>query len=235
MWKTLLAVLSLVAATAWAEEQAAPGELLGAAAGNSDLAVFLVWPEDQPGVIPDARLYERVRAARQEAHEASGRASDAQAVAGQARRRLAARRMIGRSARPQMIDDETIMTAVPYASEQGPMLGVVTYPDGANMTGEFGSDLGIYDPAPESAMTAFNGWVFGAASAYPQPMTGVFEFKNGERFIGSYLAGSNARGVYRSSDGQRRFVGEIDFTGGRWRPVAGIVEDRRGRLLAVVR
>lgn len=124
------------------------------------------------------------------------------------------------------------MTATTYDGERGPMLGHVSYPSGAGMIGLFGPDIGLYTASPESLLSDFSGWVYGATSSNPQPMDGIFSFRNGYSFTGQENGGI---GIYATADGERRFVGKIDFEHGSFRPLVGILEDRRGRLLATVR
>lgn len=126
------------------------------------------------------------------------------------------------------------MSAVPYGDDGGAMFGELSWANGAKLTGVVNNGMGEYEPAPESSLRRFSGWVWGVTNPVPVPMRGEFEFRNGERFTGSYNAGSNASGVYVSADGERRFVGEIDFEAGSYRPMRGQLEDRRGRVLAVV-
>jgi hypothetical protein len=193
------------------------------------------WPADQEGVIPDARLFEDVEDAHSAAREALGRAGDGKAAARQAKMREGVGDFIGLGAKPMTIAGGTVMTAVPYDGEYGPMLGEVDYPSGARMVGLFGPDVGRFEASEVSALDEFIGWVWGATTANPAPADGVFRFRNGESFTGkTYNAGETGKGYYASADGERRFVGEIDFSGGYWRPVRGIVEDRKKRLKAVV-
>ena len=201
---------------------------------KDDVPAGFDWPATQAGVIPDLRLSDVLRDARNEAREAQGRSREAQQAAGQARRRAGLRGFVGLGAQPVTVDSGTVMRAVSYHGSDGPMLGEISYASGATMTGVFGPNLGVFVSAPESPVAEFRGWVQSAASAHPYAMVGVFHYRNGERFSGCYCAGNNARGVYEAADGQRRFVGTIDFTGDRPRPLQGIVEDRQGRLRAVL-
>jgi hypothetical protein len=129
------------------------------------------------------------------------------------------------------IDAGTVLTGFPYNTESGPLMGVVTYPSGASMIGVLGPDMGIYTPEPESSISQFSGWVWGAGTSEPIPMEGVFTLKNGDTFVASF-SGHSAFGIYKSSDGQRQFVGKFDIEHGSIQPEIGIVEDRKGRLLA---
>lgn len=201
---------------------------------DSGVPAGFEWPATQAGAVPDLRLSDVLRDARSEAREAQGRSREAQQAAGQARRRAALRGFVGLGMQPVTVDSGTVMRAVPYHWNDGPMLGEISYATGATMTGVFGPNLGVFISAPESPVAEFRGWVQSAASAHPYAMVGVFHYRNGERFSGCYCAGNNARGVYQAADGQRRFVGMVDFTGENPRPLQGIVEDRQGRLLAVV-
>lgn len=192
------------------------------------------WPETQAGALPDLRLAEIIASARGEERDAKARAREARQAAAQARRRTSARAFIGLETQAVTVDSGTVMRAMPYYGEDGPMLGEISYATGAKMTGVFGPDIGVFVSAPEAPVAEFRGWVQHAVSADPNAMVGVFDYRNGERFSGCYCAGSNARGAFESADGGRRFIGQIDLTGERPRPLQGIVEDKRGRLLAVV-
>lgn len=200
-----------------------------AAAQSSLYPTQFAWPATDPQAIPDARLGDIISEARREADESAGQASEGRAAAGQARRLVAVRSAIGRAPQRVIVGDGVVMAAVPYGDAGGEMFGTLAYSSGAAFTGSVNSSIGEYSGAPESSISRFRGWVYAN-----EPMTGVFEFKNGETFTGSILAGSNASGIYVSADGDHRFVGIVDFTGGAFRPVRGQVEDRRHHVLAVI-
>lgn len=189
------------------------------------------WPESVANVIPDARLADIVRTGRESARAASERADVARRASGQAKRLAGLKGAFGIGAKPTTIDDDTV--AIVNRNGYGEF-GTVQFPSGASFTGEVGQGEGRYAPSPESVLSAFTGWVFGVGSAGPRPTEGVFEFKTGDSFTGT-LSGSQARGIYMSADGSRRFVGTLIVESSMPRPVAGIVEDRNRRLLAVVR
>lgn len=191
------------------------------------------WPEEDAAVIPDARLSDLIRRAREAEQNALGRARAGERIASEAKRRERLKGFFGNDSKPQTIDAGTIMTAFPYDTESGFMLGVVTYPSGATMTGIFGPDEGRYVAPPESTVREFLGWVFNARTSSPSPMEGVFSMKNGDTFIGTI--GADADGIYRSAGGERRFVGKFDASHGSIQPLAGIMEDKRGRLIAILR
>lgn len=194
----------------------------------------LEWPQPDPYAIPDARLRDVLASAKEDARKAASEAHAGGRAAGQARRITGLRNAIGRGPQPQIIGDGVVMSAVPYGDDGGTMFGELAWANGGKFVGVVSSAIGEYVPPTESALARFSGWVFGPAQSAPTPMTGEFEFKNGERFTGSFNAGSNASGIYVSADGERRFVGTIDFLAGSYRPMKGQLEDRRGRLLAVV-
>jgi len=188
------------------------------------------WPQTDPHAIPDARLNCVIQSARDDAREAEGKARAGHGVAGQAERVTGLRIAIGRGPQPITVADGVVMKAVPWGDAEGAQLGTLTWTDGAVLTGAVSQSLGVFKPAPESSLKEFRGWMY-----FNDPATGVFEFKTGERFTGSYNAGTNASGVYESADGSRRFIGEIDFDGGSFLPVVGQVYDRSGKVIAVVR
>lgn len=190
------------------------------------------WPSEDPSTIPDARLGDDLEQARGEAREAAQRAREARLVAGQARRLVALRETVGRGPQATTIGDGVVMRAVDAGAG---LRGTVEWADGSILTGAVAAGLGDFEPSPESALSEFEGWVYGTTAPIPTPMTGVFLFKSGDQFTGSYNAGTNARGVYVSSSGDRRFVGEVNFEAGGYLPIRGQVEDSRGRVLAVVR
>lgn len=194
------------------------------------------WPTVQANAIPDQRLSRSVSEARAEARDAAGRARSGERAAAQAKRLQAVRSAVGTGAHPVTIGDETVMTAneIDMGSGVKSAFGTVTYPTGASMVGEFGPDVGIYSPDRSAVLKSFRGWVWGAQTPSPVPMIGIFEFRNGDSFSGGH-SGRSARGIYSSADGQKRFVGEVDFNGGTYLPVNGILEDGQGKLLANVR
>ena len=112
----------------------------------------------------------------------------------------------------------------------------MTYDSGARMTGEFGSNLGVYEAGPESPLLQFSGFVWGASSPNPHCSEGLFEWRNGDTFAGSIVGdGSSSEGIYTDATGERRFVGVVDLSESDFRPVRGYVLDKGGRLLATVR
>ena len=197
---------------------------------------FFNWPAVDEYAIPDARLSSVIGQARSEEEDARQRAREAQIVAGQARRLVGLRSAIGRGPLPVTIGDGVTASAVAYGDQGGAQLGTVSWNSGASLTGHLDSATGEYTPSPESSLSAFRGWVWGLENATPTPMTGRYEFDNGDTFLGSYNTGSNASGVYRSADGERVFVGTINFELGGFYPVQGYMEDRtEKKVLAVVR
>lgn len=205
------------------------------AGSPADIVEHFEWPKAQADSIPDLRLSPIISSARSEAREAAARSRDAQRTTGQAHRRKAIKGAVGLDAKPVTIDSGTTMTADEFPSgNQRYLLGTITYPSGAIMEGAFGPDIGTFTPSSESPLSRFRGWVYGAGTSAPVPMVGIFDFKNGEKFSGSYNTGRNARGIYYSSDGSMQFVGEIDFHGATWVPLRGVLESRSGNVLAVV-
>lgn len=204
-------------------------------ANDAEIVEHFEWPQEQAMVIPDLRLSSTITDARNEAKEARSRARDGWREAGRAKRREAVRRAVGLGAKPILVDNETVMTASPVRPrDMSYTLGSMAYPNGAHMLGGFGPDIGIFTGDPTSSLKEFRGWVYGAKTATPTPMTGVFEFKNGESFSGSYNTGSNAIGIYLSVDGSKQFVGVIDFHGASWIPLQGVLETKSGKVLAVI-
>jgi hypothetical protein len=200
---------------------------------HAQLFAQFEWPAAQAGVIPDLRLNSVLSDAREQARDAEGRAHEGRLYAGQASRRDGARSFAGLKTQPVTIADGTVMVATPYAGQSGPALGVITYASGATMQGAFGGpNTGVFIPAPESMLAKFEGWAQFADSAHPQLAVGVFTFDNGDVFTGDWTSGV---GIYVEAGGARRFVGQMDPNNGAFRPVAGIVEDSRKQLLAVVR
>ena len=183
------------------------------------------WPEAQPNAIPDLRLSSITSEARSQAREALTRARDAQRATGQAHRRQALKGSMGLGAKPIIVDDETIMTADEVKSGVNSyLIGTISYPNGASMEGIFGPDIGTYKPSPDSPLESFQGWIYGSTTSNPIPMIGVFQFKNGESFVGSYNAGNNAIGIYYSPDKSIKFVGEMDLQSATRTPLRGTLE-----------
>lgn len=200
---------------------------------ETPISSAFAWPETNPNVIADVRYRDVIARARKAETDAIGRARLGERLAGQARRRENIRNAFGNPSEPMTIDAGTVLTGFPYNTESGATLGVVKYPSGASMTGMFGPDEGIYIAAPEWTVREFSGWVYNARTSDPLPMEGVFSMKSGETFIGS-LSGDVAYGVYRTADGNRRFVGKFDVAHGSIQPLTGVVEDKKGRLLALL-
>lgn len=204
-------------------------------ASDTNTFEHFAWPEEQASAIQDLRLSPTISDARNEAKEARSRARDGWREAGLAKRREAVRGAIGLGAKPAIVDNDTIMTASTMRpGDMSYTLGSMTYPSGAHMQGGFGPDIGIYTGDELSPLREFRGWVYGARTSRPIPMTGIFEFKNGESFVGSYLAGSNASGIYTSADESRRFVGVVDFDSVPWTPLRGVLENKAGKILAII-
>jgi hypothetical protein len=189
------------------------------------------WPESDANAIPDARIADTVRTGREAATAALNRAATARRLSGPAKRLAGLKVAFGLNGKPTTVDDDTVATV--NRNGYG-TFGTVKFPSGASFTGEVSQGEGRYTPSPESVLTAFTGWVFGVGTANPHPSEGVFEFKTGDSFTGT-LSGSQAHGIYMAADGSRRFVGTMIVDSASPRPVAGIVEDRNRRLLAVVR
>lgn len=206
--------------------------LCACAPAHAQLFKQFEWPAVNANVIPDVRLRDVVHDAIEEAREAEGRARQASLFAGQASRRDGARSAVGLKTQPVTIAEGTVMTATSYHGRTGPALGVIAYANGATMRGAFGGpDAGTYTAAPESMLASFTGWVFGATTADPNPLEGLFTFRNGDTFTGDANSGL---GVYVEAGGGRRFVGKADMRNGAFRPLEGNVVDRQGKLLATV-
>lgn len=189
------------------------------------------WPEAEPDAIPDLRVNDSVVRARETAREATTRASEGRRAAAATKRRAGLQSAFGVKPQRATIDDETEI-----AMTRGSPLGSTAYPTGATLTGDLSAGLGVYRGYPESPLNQFSGWVFNAGSGSPRPIDGIFEWKNGDVFTGSMTGdGSTSAGVYVSGDGERRFVGIIDFSQSEFRPVRGYLENAKGKLLAVVK
>jgi hypothetical protein len=205
------------------------------AASQSDVIEHFEWPTVQANAIPDLRLSSTISDARSEAREAESRARDAQRATGQAHRREKLKGSVGLGAKPVTIDSGTTMTADEFPpGNHNYLLGTIKYPGGTVMEGAFGPDVGTFTPTEEFPLERFRGWVYGARTSTPIPMVGIFNFRGGDSFSGSYNTGGNASGIYSSTDSSMRFVGEIDFRGATWIPLRGVLENKDGRVLAVV-
>lgn len=201
---------------------------------SQDYSRTFEWPSVDPHAIPDARLRNVLASATEEARQAADYSRQGTTAASQARRLVGIRTAIGRGPQPQTVGDGVVMAAVPYGDEGGSVFGELTWANGATLTGALSVSMGAYDPPIESSVQRFTGFVWGATNPVATPMTGHFDFKSGDSFLGSYRTGHNAIGVYASADGSRRFVGEIDFSAPAFRPLRGNLMDRDGRTLAVV-
>lgn len=185
------------------------------------------WPDADTGSLTDAGLTSDIQIARGDAQAAEREARIGDASAGQARRTIALRSALGRGPEPERVSDG--LTRL-FVRDEGVMLGTLTWESGVRFTGDLSEMFGVYEPEPDSQLLRFSGWLQRA-----RPMTGVFEFRNGDEFRGQYNLGSNASGTYTEAGGERHFIGLIDLSAGVYRPLRGFVEDRRGRVLAVVR
>lgn len=210
---------------------------LGSVANAQDappIPVTFAWPEPAPGAIPDFRIADDVRDARETARQATSRASEGRRAAATAKRRAGLQGAFGVKPQRATVDDDTEV-AMTRGTSAGAKLGAITYPTGATMTGALNDGVGVYTAAPESPLRQFSGWVFGAGSGNPRPIDGIFEWKNGDTFTGSMTGDASAStGVYVKAGGQIRFVGVIDFSQSEFRPVRGYLESSSGKLLAVV-
>lgn len=191
------------------------------------------WPQADANALPDARLSGTIADAKQAAREGADRAWQAHKVVLQADVRTSLRGAIGLGGRPTTIAAGTVMKAVPYNNESGPMLGRVTYPNGASMTALFGPDIGIYRASFTSSLSEFVGWCYGATTANPIPTTGEYRFRSGDRFVGTRDS-ETYQGIYESADHSRRFVGTMLLDTTSPRPIRGVLENGNGHLLAVV-
>ena len=194
------------------------------------IATSFEWPVPNPNVIPDLRVTQAVGLARDSARQATTIASEGRRFAAMSRRRNALRGVVGLGPHPVTVAAGTTMIATPANGESGPLLGKITYPSGARFEGllSHGGARGVIDPSPESPLAAFSGDVGSASTPNPRPLSGIYSFRNDDTFTGG------GYGIYESADGERRFIGWIDFSQTNIRPAEGIMEDRRGRLLAVV-
>jgi hypothetical protein len=191
------------------------------------------WPASQPGTIADLRVENAVTQAEEMARRAETRAYEGRRAAAHARRREKVRGALGMQPHRATIDDDTEMAGTRYGNG---VLGSISYPSGATMTGLFGEDVGAYTAGPDSALGRFSGWVWDAQTDHPSCTDGIFEWQSGDTFTGSVAGkGGDTYGVYLEAGGQRRFIGEIDMSETSWRPLRGYVLDAKGRLLAVVR
>ena len=208
---------------------------LGSGSASSAPMLFtqqFEWPAPQADALLNVRLTEVIRSAEETAREAETTARNGNAAAAHAERRAALRHLVGKSEHPIIIAAGTVISGSPEDGENGPILGTVNYPNDATMTGAFGPDIGVFK-RPGALIANFSGWVYGATSANPAPLRGVFTFRNGESFTGEAKA-SFPEGIYSSADGERLFIGIINLDNASFRPVRGVMTDRHGRLLAVV-
>lgn len=192
------------------------------------------WPAVDAQAIPDARLREVLASAIAEARQASEYSRQGEAAASRASRLVRLRSAIGRGPQPQTVGDGVTMAAVAYGDQGGAMFGDLLWASGAKLTGALTESMGEYIPPEESSVRRFAGFVTGTTNPDATPMTGEFEFKTGDRFLGSFMTGRNAIGIYSSADGGLRFIGEIDFSAPAFRPLRGNLLDRQGNTLAVV-
>lgn len=208
---------------------------VGSPSLSQDFSRSFDWPNVDDQAIPDARLRDILIAAVDEAEQAAEYSRQGISAASRANRLVRVRSAIGRGPQPQIVGDGVTMSAVAYGDEGGSMFGELAWASGATMTGALSQSMGEYRPPLESSVQRFTGFVFGTTNPDAVPMTGDFEFKTGDHFVGSFNTGRNALGVYASADGALRFVGEIDFYTPAFRPIRGNLLDRNGRTLAVVR
>ena len=201
---------------------------------NTDEEELFVWPELNENTISDRRISAIVSDAKSAAKEAKNRSIEAKQFANQAKNRRWLQNSVGIKPVVAIIDDDTQITAT-RGSVDGVELGSITYATGAKMIGGFGPDLGIYTGRKEAPLLQFTGWVWGARSNAAVPIEGKFEWKNGDIFTGDITGdGSRGNGIYQKAGGEFRFVGIVDFSHQPFQPVAGIVENKSGRLYAVV-
>ena len=198
------------------------------------IPVEFQWPATEVGAIPDLREKEAVRRAIDVAREARSQALEARRIAFQEKARAGVQGRIGLHPSHATTDGETEIT-VTRGTSSGAKLGVVTYASGARMTGSLSENVGVYTGSPDSQLGRFSGFVWGATGSHPSPTTGIFEWKNGDTFVGSITGkGNHSEGIYTDADGGRKFVGTVDLSESEFRPVDGYLEDDSGQLLAVV-
>lgn len=198
------------------------------------IPVEFEWPAAQTDAMPDLRIRDDVRAAEDAAREARSQATIARRVAAQEKRRAGVQGLVGLRPSRATTDGETVVDAT-RGTSTGAKLGTVTYAWGAKMTGSLGDGLGVYLAAIDSPLSRFSGFVWGATENRPFPTNGIFEWKNGDTFTGSFTgSGSGASGIYIDASGNRKFVGVIDMSQSEFRPIRGYLLDQSGKLLAVV-
>lgn len=203
------------------------------------------WPSAQSQVLPDARLHDLVANAREAAAEAYAMANAAEDLAEDVEASLRRERLPS-----ETVSDGVILTGknAPNAGEfpDEVYLGRIQYETGAELTGSFKFvrypgystwGFGVVKPSDAATMTSFKGEVAVPADIRARPSLGVASFRNGDAFGGLYylyFGDTDALGVYENADGSLRFVGQLQTLGGSMQPKKGIVEDAKGRLLAVV-
>lgn len=91
-------------------------------------------------------------------------------------------------------------------------------------------------PRPTSLVQRFSGSLYLTKLSTPLFAEGVTEYRNGERFVGSYYLwfGPGAKGVFHNADGSKKFTGTMSEDEGVLVPRQGVVTDMQDRLLAVV-
>lgn len=199
------------------------------------IPITFEWPAPEPNVLPDLSVRDAVQGAIDSARDARTQASLARRLAAQAKRRAGLQGVFGINPNRATTDGETELAAT-RGTSGGAILGTVKYASGAEMTGSLSDNMGVYTGAPESPLLRFSGFVWGATESHPSPRTGIFEWKNGDTFVGSITGSGNlSQGVYIDANGGRRFIGTIDLSESQFRPVKGGMKDGSGKLLAIVR
>lgn len=203
------------------------------------------WPKTDPNAIPDARLHELVKEARERAEQAQALAKHAEKLA----------TMFDAELSDNNYTPETVSDGVVFIGRNAPHAGLLPdnvyvgkmkYDTGAEIVGVFEftdfpnrSHLGTgAGKAPEgSPMKIFVGQFAVPADIRTRPAEGVAEFRNGDRFTGTYylyFGDTDAIGIYQEAGGERRFVGQLSTSNNLLQPKSGIVENQNGTLLSVV-
>ena len=202
------------------------------------------WPETDPQVIPDARLNELVKEARDAADRAKVLAGDAEELAN----------TFGQELKENQYQAQTISEGVIFTGRNAPHAGLfpdnvyvgkMTYGHGASAIGAFEFitfprhstwGTGVARASVNSPISRFAGKLAAPGDIRTRPAEGVTQFRNGDTFTGLYYLyfhDTDALGVYEDATEKRRFVGQLQTVGNMLQPKKGIVEDDSGNLIAV--
>nr|WP_321360640.1 hypothetical protein [uncultured Hyphomonas sp.] len=196
------------------------------------------WPEEPKTALPDARLNDRLAAARK-----------AYAIAKQAAKQAEVdyrkfENVADYSTRREVISEEIVFDGTPVENATGQyMAGAIEYPSGAVATGLFyfityptNSVWGSVKVAggKHNRIKSFIGELRHPGTINVLPGDGIAVYAGGDTFTGTYYGVGGGYGVYKKYDGSRRFTGILKDLNGRLQPENGIVQDQDGNLVAVV-